>query len=151
MSSLSADLDNLVSAQHSLDQVLERTAVCLAAGNGRSQAAVEESEGEEEEEEEGEGTGSEGMDNDGDDDDDDDDGDYYGEDIDVDAMDVGPSQAQARYMIKEILHSLNVLTVILSFMLSPSLPTTVKIKTAVRCLLMISSQVKVHPLLCTDS
>ena len=149
MSSLSADLDNLVSAQHSLDQVLERTAVCLAAGNGRSQAAVEGLEGEEEEE--GEGTESEGMDNDGDDDDDDDDGDYYGEDIDVDAMDVGPSQAQARYMIKEILHSLNVLTVILSFILSPSLPTTVKIKTAVRCLLMISSQVKVHPLLCTDS
>ena len=116
MSSLSADLDNLVSAQHSLNQVLERTAVCLAAGNGRSQAAVEGSEGEEE----GEGTGSEGMDDDGDDDDNDDD-DYYGEDIDVDAMDVGPSQAQAKYVIKEILHSLNILTVILSFILPPSL------------------------------
>ena len=93
MSSLSADLDNLVSAQHPLDQVLERTAVCLAAGNGRggrSQAAIEGSGGEEE----GESTGSEGMDDDGDDDDDDD---YYGEDVDVDAMDVGPSQAQARY------------------------------------------------------
>ena len=90
MSSLSADLDNLVSAQHPLDQVLERTAVCLAAGNergGTSQAAVEGSG-------EGESTGSEGMDDDGDDDDDDD---YYGEDVDVDAMDVGPSQAQARY------------------------------------------------------
>lgn len=92
MSSLSADLDNLVSAQYPLDQVLERTAVCLAAGNGRggrNQAAVKGSGGE------GESTGSEGMDDDGDDDDDDDD--YYGEDIDVDAMDVGPSQAQARY------------------------------------------------------
>jgi hypothetical protein len=82
-----------VSAQHTLEQVLERTAACLAAARG--QATVEGS-GEAEEEEEGEGTESEGMD-DGEEDDDESDDAYYGEDIDVVAMDVGLlSQAQAR-------------------------------------------------------
>ena len=80
VSALSADLDNLISAQHPLEQVLERTAACL--GKKESQISHEEREGEED-------TGSET--DDGEDEDDDA---YYGEDIDVDAMDVGPSQAR---------------------------------------------------------
>ena len=76
------DLDNLISAQHPLEQVLERTATCLGKrGSQVSQGKEGEEEGD---------TGSE-MDN-GEEDDDDDDA-YYGEDIDADAMDVGPSQA----------------------------------------------------------
>lgn len=85
MSALSADLDNLISAQYQLEQVLERTATCLAK-RGRSPVAGH---GGGEEEEEGD-TGSEGMDDDEEDDDDA----YYGEDIDVDAMDVGPSKTK---------------------------------------------------------
>lgn len=86
VSALSMDLDNLISAQHPLEQVLERTATCL----GKRGSQVSQGGGEGEGEEEGD-TGSE-MD-DGEEDDDDDDA-YYGEDIDADAMDVGPSQAR---------------------------------------------------------
>ena len=89
VSILSADLDNLISPQHSLEQVLERTATCLGrreSRGGGGEIGGSSHVGEEE--------GDSCSDIDDDDDDDDDDSDaYYGEDIDVAAMDVGPSQA----------------------------------------------------------
>ena len=93
MSALSADLDNLISPQHPLEQVLERTAACLTKSSVSGQG-----------EEKGD-TGSEGMDDGEEDDeeeeDEDDDDAYYGEDIDVDAMDVGPPP-QARSAIEKM-------------------------------------------------
>ena len=98
MSALSADLDNLISPQHPLEQVLERTAACLA--NSASVSGQGGAEGEEKGD-----TGSEGMDDGEEDDeeeeDDDDDDAYYGEDIDADAMDVGPPP-QARSAIEKM-------------------------------------------------
>ena len=99
MSALSADLDNLISPQHPLEQVLERTAACLTKSSVSGQG-----EGGAEGEEKGD-TGSERMDDGEEDDeeeeDEDDDDAYYGEDIDADAMDVGPPP-QARSAIEKM-------------------------------------------------
>ena len=77
-------MDSLISTKHSLEQVLEKTATCLGKRESQQGGGSHGGEGE------GEDTGSD-MDDDLEEDDDDA---YYGEDIDVAAMDVGPSQAR---------------------------------------------------------
>ena len=99
IASLSVDLDNMISPQLPLGNVLDRVATCLgkaqrekgSSGDGGRGKGTEE----EEEEMEGEGDGGSDMDDDDDDDDDNDDDDgYYGDDIDADVMDDQPSHSR---------------------------------------------------------
>lgn len=93
VASLSEDMDNLISAHHPLDHVLEKTAMCLGkksegVGNGgHAGRGKGKEDGNEEEDDEGE------EESDMEEDDDDDDC-YYGEDIDAAAVDDQPSHTR---------------------------------------------------------